>query len=458
MRSLLLFLLFLSFTIAGCSPHTGNGVDSRVAATVNGVEITQREVNFLYQRTAPPGADESVARNQRRTILAGLVRAELLAQQATKMKLDQSPDFLLAMHDARRRVLAGLAEEEIASTTRPVSPETVKTIIANNPNLFAQRKLLVYDEILIQGVNVPFLQSLNASVAKGASLTALLDMVQAQKMPFRRAVRTLTTDQIEPAIVTVLSNARANVPVVIRVEDKFSMILLLHNIVPVPLEGPAAEQTAANLVTNQQRTIAFSNKMKAVVDAAKITYFGQYKPDAPGTKGKLEAVALPMPDETRAQSQFRHQIAGAVSICLSFTAAMLLLFASKSILSGTLWLPKLWPTTKKNASTDKSATFIYHEHRVSLFVQLPLFLIAGLSLVAIAYNLFLLWDLLSIWMIVFSIIGGLLVGRGSSFLYVRSGLHRLAEKMRKFRWLPVMLFAALLLAASKLITMRLVSQ
>ena len=456
MRSLF-FFLFLAVTIAGCSPHTGNGVDGRVAATVNGVEITQREVNFLYQRTAPQGADEAVARNQRRTILAGLVRAELLAQQATKMKIDQSPDFLLAMHDARRRVLAGLAEQEIASTTRQVSPETVKTIIANNPNLFAQRKLLVYDEVLMQSVNVPFLESLNASAAKGASLTGLLDMVQAQKIPFRRTTRTLTTDQMEPAIVRILSNARANAPVVARVADKFSMILLLHTIVPVPLEGPAAEQTAANVLNNQQRNIAFSNKMRAVVDAAKITYFGEYKPDAPGIKGNPQAVALPMPDETRAQSQFHHQIAATVSICLSFTAAMLLLFASKSLLSGTLWLPKLWPSPKRNASTNKSATFIYHEHRVSLLVQLALFLVAGLSLAAIAYNLLLLRDLIAFWMIVFSIIGGIFVGTGASHLYVRLGLHHLAEKMRKFRWLPVMLFAGVLLASGLLVTMRIIS-
>ena len=451
MRSLF-FFLFLAFTIAGCSPHTGNGVDGRVAATVNGVEITQREVNFLYQRTAPQGADEAVARNQRRTILAGLVRAELLAQQASKMKIDQSPDFLLAMHDARRRVLAGLAEEEIASSAKQVSPETVKTIIANNPNLFARRKLLVYDEVLMQSVNVPFLQSLNASAAKGVSLPGLLDMVQAQKIPFRRATRTLTTDQMEPAIVKILSNARANAPVVARVENKFSMILMLHTIVPVPLEGPAAEQTAANALNNQQRTIAFSNKMRAVVDASKITYFGQYRPDAPGTKGKPQAVALPMADPARAQSIIRHQIAGAISICLSFTAAMLLLFASRSILSGTLWLPKLWPTPEKDASSGHSTPFIYHEHRVSSIVKLALFLVAGLSLVAILYHLLLLSNLLSFWIIVCSIIAGLLVGTGASHLYIRSGLHRLAEKMRRFRWLPVLLVAGFLLASGLIAT------
>ena len=339
MKSFLLFLL-LALTIAGCSSHTENGFESRVAATVNGVEITQREVNFLYQRTAPPGADAAVARNQRRTILAGLVRAELLAQQAKKMKLDQSPDFLLAMHDAQRRVLAGFAEQEIASKAKTVAPEAIQKIIADNPNLFAQRKLLVYDEILMQSVNVPFLESLNASVAKGASLSALLDMVNAQKIPFRRATRSLTTDQMEPALFKVLSSSKPNVPIVARVADKFSMIIMLHSIVPVPLEGPAAEQTATSLVNNQLRAVAFSNKMRTVVDASKINYFGEYKPEAPGTKGQ-QAVALPMPDPTRIQSQLRHQIAGAVSVGISFTAAILLLFASRSLLKGTLWLPKL---------------------------------------------------------------------------------------------------------------------
>ena len=452
-----LFILLLAFTIAGCSSEEDNGIDSRVAAVVNGVEITQREVYFLYQHTATPSADEAVARNQRRTILAGLVRAELLAQQETKMKLDQSPDFLIAMHNSRRRVLAGFAEGEIASTAKAVAPETVKTIISKNPNLFAQRKLLVYDEIIMQGVNVPFLHSLNASSAKGASLAALLDMVNAQKIPFRRATRTLTTDQIEPAIVTVLSNSKANVPVIARVQDKFSMILMLHTVVPVPLEGLAAEQTAANLLNNQQRAVAFSNKMRAVVDASKITYFGEYKPDAPETKNKLQRIALPMPDPARAQSILRHQIAGAVSLALSFTAAMLLLFASKSFLTGTLWLPKLWPVHKRSAPANNSATFNYHKHQVSLLVQLTLFLVAGLSLVLIGYDLLLIWNILSFWMIAFSIIAGLLIGTGASHLYARFGLHRRAEKMRTFRWVPVMLFAGFLLGAGVLVTIRIVS-
>ena len=128
MKSFFVFFLF-AFVIAGCSPHAGDGSDGRVAAVVNGVEITQREVDFLYQRASAPGASESVKRDQRRSILAGLVRAELLAQQAAKMKLDQSPEFPIALYNARRGVLAGLAEAKIVSTAKPLSQETIQTVV-----------------------------------------------------------------------------------------------------------------------------------------------------------------------------------------------------------------------------------------------------------------------------------------------------------------------------------------
>ena len=95
-------------------------------------------------------------------------------------------------------------------------------------------------------------------------------------------------------------------------------------------------------------------------------------------------------------------------------------------------------------------------YRVSFLVQLALFLVTGLSLLAIGYNLLLLWDILAFWMIVCSIIAGLLIGTGASHLYVRSGVHRWAEKLRKFRWSPVMLVAGLLLASGALVTMRIV--
>ena len=101
------YLLFLAFTIAGCSSEPEKKDVGRIAATVNGVEITQREVTTLYERSATPGVSEEVRRNQERAILAGLVRGELLAQKAVAEKLDRTPEFLIILPKLVVRCLQG---------------------------------------------------------------------------------------------------------------------------------------------------------------------------------------------------------------------------------------------------------------------------------------------------------------------------------------------------------------
>ena len=422
---------------------------------VNGVEITQREVDFLYQRTAAPGADSLTIFNQRRSILAGLVRAELLAQQATKMKVDQSPEFVIALHDARRRVLAGLAEEKIASTAKAVSPETVQQIISDNPNFFADRKLFVYEEILVSGVDLPLLQSLNASAGRGASLTQLLDAVKAKATPFQRTTKTLTTDQIDPGLLKVLNTLKPNMPVVARVENRFSMILMLHTVLPIPLEGKTAEFAAANLANTQQRNVVFSQKMRAVLDGSKIIYFGEFKPDAVAPKWKKQAVALPVPDAVRAQEQLIQQVKLASSLAISFTAAMLLFFVAKCILVGKLWLPRLWPAPKQKIASSKS--YDYHVYPATRKNKLLVLVIGASGFLPLAYHLRLLWDAIPFWMIPLTLIIGILVGTGVSYLFGLQLLKEWAKKFRWFRWVQIVIFEVLLLTGV-LLALRLLSQ
>ena len=431
-KSFLVFL-FLAFTIAGCTQHDGDGSGGRVAAVVNGVEITQREVDFLAQHALPSGSSESVTIDQRRNILAGLVRAELLAQQGAKMKLDQSPDFIIALHNDRRAVLAGLAEAEIAATAKPVDPQTIPTIVTDNPGYFAERKLLVYEEVLIKGVNLPLLQSLNTEAVKGASLSALVNAVNAKAIPFRRTTRTLTSDKVPPAILKVLSNSTPNVPVIIRVQNKFSMMLMLHNVLPVPLVGTAAEQVAANMLNAQQRNIAFEQKMRAVVDGAKISYFGEFKPGA-----KRQAVALPMGDPERVAAIFAQQIRRSTLLTLSFTLGMLLLAALMRIRQGSLWLPRLWPQSKQNRQAATLGKFDYSSYAVTPSVYLRLLFIALLALSTLGFQMVLLRSSVPILLMFAAITVGIFIGTGACRLFT---LQSIRSWTQRYIWMPVIVLS-----------------
>lgn len=291
MKSWLAFGLF-ALTLAGCSSNTGKGAGDRVSAVVNGVEITQREVDFFSRRPALPGAE---GETERQRVISLLVRKELLAQHALEMKLENSPDFVIAMYEARRKILAGMAEQHVAAQTVKVSPEAARKVVAKNPRGFLQRKLLVYDQVVIPGVHEQFLKSLNASAERGASLHQLLNQVSAKKMPFRRTMQALTTDQIDFGIFKVLSTLRLNKPQIASIEKKFSMILVLRATVPMPLEGEAANQAAADILNEQQRRVELSRKLKKSLDSAKVTFFGEFA-SAKSKKSLSEAVVdLPPP-------------------------------------------------------------------------------------------------------------------------------------------------------------------
>ncbi len=291
MKWLLASCLF-AVALAGCSPSGGEGERGRVSAVVNGVEITRREVDFLSRRPALPEAEGEA---ERQRILSLLIRRELLAQRALEMKLENSPDFIVAMYEARRKILAGMAEQHVATQAVKVSLEAASKVVAKNPCFFSQRKLFVYDQVVIPGVDEGLLSSLNTSAGKGASLAQLLNKVSTKKMPFRRTMQVLTTNQIDPGIFEVLSTLRLNVPQVARIEKKFSMILVLRATVPMPLEGEAANQAAADILNEQQRRMELSKTLTKSLDSAKVTFFGEFA-SAKNRKKLPEAVVdLPPP-------------------------------------------------------------------------------------------------------------------------------------------------------------------
>mgnify|MGYP001805841913 CR=1 FL=1 len=426
------FLLLIS--MAGCSSGAHDDADGRVAAVVNGVEITHREIDFLYRQGGASGASDKQAGEQRRRILADVVRSELLAQKATDMNLDRSPEFMVAMHDARRRVLAGFAEREIGRTVRNVTPQEISKVVADNPSMFSGRRLMVYDEVLVSGVDVPFLNAINALAADGASLDRLLGEVKEKRFPFQRSTRALTSDQIQPAIVSVLSRAMPGRPLVARVENRFSMILMLRASVPVPLEGEAASQAAMQRIGMQQRGVALSKKMGELIDGASITYFGEYAADSSGN-GKL--TVLPVPDgERTARKLFKRSVLGG-TLSFSFMAAVMVLTASMQILRGELWFPCMWPSPKIGGMKSRYDL----PYVVPPMQKFAVFLAALIVFFVLGLELFVLWGDFPVWGIAICVVFGLAIGVGASRIFGLSAVRQLSNKLPA---LPLVLFSLLI--------------
>ena len=454
------YLFFLAFTIVGCSSEPEKKDATRVAAVVNGVEITQREVATLYERSATPGVSEEVRRNQERAILAGLVRGELLAQKAVAEKLDRTPEFVLIQHEARRQVLAGLAEKSMLASFKPLSDDALQSVVKQNPLIFGERKLLVYEQVLMPVVDVPFLQSLNDAAGKGASLSQLVDSIKAKKLQFQQVTQTQSTDQMQPAIARILVNAKPNLPILMRVEDKFAMVLMLKSSVPIPLVGDAAMQTARNITSTQIRNAEFGKKMKDVVDASKITYFGAFAPGALPKKGAGQLVPLPAADTKMLVQKESQSIKIAIALGVAYTFAVLLLTFWMRLLLGKFWQPFMSHKSKKVKSVEVEGDSENHlqdeilnsGYKLPTYVRVFLYFDAAGAVFSLSYQMMFIWSRAHEWIIALAVLSGLLLGVVFSRIFSFTPVRKLMQNMRLS---PILLFSFCVVAVV-IVTKRLI--
>jgi EpsD family peptidyl-prolyl cis-trans isomerase len=429
-------IVLLFIILAGCSSHAGKQASTNMAAEVNGVEITQGEVDFILKKSAPKDISAEDAKNLKRRILSDLVRTELLAQKARDLRLDKTSDFEMTRYLTMRQSLAGMAEAMFLAKVNRITPEEVKSVVENNPKYFRDRKQYVYDEVAFPGVNVELLNTLDQMVKNGASLEQLLDKLKTEKIEFRRTKQELTSERIQPALLSIFEKIKTNVPQVIRVENRFSIILMLDSVSPAPLQGDNALRAAANAMESRRRMEVMSKRMGELVNGATIKYFGEY-----ATKDNGKQAMLPVPDQKKAAKQNSQKIILGSIISLSFISAMMMLASSMRILRGDLWLPTLLPSSKKQ---DQDSTLYDQQYQAYAIHKLYIVFMSFVVVIGLLYEVYILRYSLPIWGLLSAAVSGLAIGFFMTRLFAVNAVRNLSQGVYLFF---VVLFTVPILAS-----------
>jgi EpsD family peptidyl-prolyl cis-trans isomerase len=107
----------------------------KLAARVNGTEISLQQI--AGTRGNPLQALDKV------------IDRELLVQKALEAKLDADPEVAQAIDGARRQLLAQAYLERTAAAKAKSSPDEVSAFYAENPALFAQRRIYRLREVSV---------------------------------------------------------------------------------------------------------------------------------------------------------------------------------------------------------------------------------------------------------------------------------------------------------------------
>lgn len=437
----------------------------KVVAKVNGVEITRKEVDYLYSLNATPNLPPDVAANMKRNILVELVRAEALAQKAKEMKLDAKADLELEMQLAERRSLAARAEREFMRGTQRVTEQTAFDYVNMNPHMFAERRLFTIEELRFTSSDDGLLDRLDKSTENGSGIEKLEDIIRAAKGSSNRRTYQASTDQLDRGFVVPMT-AKPPKPVVVKFnqDTKGGVVLFVRSSVAAPIMGREALRAAMIALNSRQVQTTRLQGMQTVLKSVKVDYFGEY------AAGAMPVVAMagnfiPNGGEVRPSLSRNRKIALAAGLGLTGTLSILLLVTGwrywtgparrgaktsaggfKAMLRRVPLVRKLMPEVDHaEALSAAIASSTKSSKGAAWYGKLLLLLGFAACAGAASYQVASAWKHLPAWVLGTAGAGGFMAGIVLGWLYLRMSQ---SDKNRSPRWIPVAMSGLLLLGTS----------
>jgi EpsD family peptidyl-prolyl cis-trans isomerase len=261
MRSVL-FLVLLATPLTACEKAVADRAPAQLAARVNGAEISLREV-----RNAAPA---SVAQ-----ALEKVIDRELLVQQALAAKLDRDPQVMQSIENARRQLLAQAYLERAASAAAGSTRDEVRAFYAENPALFAERRIYRLRELVVSAP-AEMIDVLRAQVANARDLEEVAAWLRSRNAKFSLDALTQPAEQLPLSFLPQLARMKPGEIAAFGTPLGASVIQLVH-----AEEAPLAEQQAAPLIeqflAGRKRLETAAAEVKRLREVATIEYVGEFK-------------------------------------------------------------------------------------------------------------------------------------------------------------------------------------
>ena len=198
MKITLVAVAALALALAACG-EKDKAPDGQVVATIDGKDITIHELNAeLTQVRANDAAPRKLVEQ---VGLARIIERKMLANEARLLKLDSSPQFLLARTRAEEGLMVQALQANIQSKVQQPTREAAQKFIEENPQVFGDRKLFTLDQIqFLQPADFDKLPIKDAKTMADVEAVLL-----AANIEFRRAPQQIDTLLINPQLTNEIT-------------------------------------------------------------------------------------------------------------------------------------------------------------------------------------------------------------------------------------------------------------
>lgn len=254
--------------LSGCEKKVGG----QVVAVVDGQEVTQGELNAeLNGQAIPPGADRKAVMTQ---LVQQIVNRKLLVGKAKEQGLDKAPAYLAQVQRAQDTVLINMLATNVGKTIAVPDAAAADRFMAQNPSLFAGRKLYQLEQIAFQATPD---KALEAKLKPAKTMEAVEAVLKDSGIVFQRGTSQLDTAAIAPAIATRLAALPPGEPFVVPQNGQI-VVSVIRAAQANPLPVQQARPAAIELLRRQAVEQAMRKQVDQARGSAKITYAPEVTP------------------------------------------------------------------------------------------------------------------------------------------------------------------------------------
>ena len=290
-----------SLALVACGHHAPGG--SQVAVKVNKDEITVLQLNQQLARL-PAGLTDIQREEATRRIMTGLIDQRLFVQQAIEHKLDRDPEVVSTLEAARQQLLAQAYVQRVLGPQAKPTEQEIKQYYAENPALFADRKLYKLQELTIQGTPEQ-IKSLEEHPKGVKSLQELAVWLKDNKLNFNVDSAVRSAEQLPLERLSQVAKMKDGEVALFHVDETHVTALQIVATQPQPVDDKQAAPAIEQFLTNRKRDQLGQADIKRLREATKIEYVGdfvKYSPAGAPTAGGATPVVSAVPAAVAAEA------------------------------------------------------------------------------------------------------------------------------------------------------------
>jgi EpsD family peptidyl-prolyl cis-trans isomerase len=269
----------LALGLCACGKKDDKAAATQVAVKVGSEEISVHQLNQVLSRANTANTSPEAAQAMNREVLEKLIDQQLEVEQATESKIHRSPDVVSQLEASRREILARAYLQRIVSALPKPTPAEMKKYYADNPQLFAQRRVFNMQEIVVPaaaGVS----KDLQAFASSGKPLEEVVAWLKEKGIKFGANSATRPAEQIPMELLASIQPLKDGQSIVVQAPQADTLLRVASSQL-APVTEAVALPSIEQFLGNQRAKEAVAANLKQLRADTKITYMGEFaKKDA----------------------------------------------------------------------------------------------------------------------------------------------------------------------------------